>query len=162
MMRRLLLLLVVGSFPCMAQHPLIFDVSTVVAGAQHIETLYALASGKWSDGGDKVGINSTAIHCYQRFGFCEVATALIFGTASVSLDSFDILRWDTRELIAIDSSAVCVVNTLRFDFIAKKVSISSASKGEEGRNKLCAELTSSLKTTAFLTGALNDNEPKKK
>lgn len=168
-MRRVLLrislrlaLFALGTLPCMAQHPLIFDVSTVVAGAQRIETLYAFASGKWSDAGPNVGINSTSIHCYQRFGFCEIASAVnSFGLASVNLDSFDILRWDTNELIAVDSSAICVVNTLRFDFAAKKVSISSASKGET-RNKLCTELTASLMATAFLTGALGETDQKTK
>jgi len=146
----------------MAQQPLIFDVSTVVVGSQRLETLYAFASGKWSDAGPDVGIDSTDIHCYKRFGFCEVASASnSFKLASVSLSSFDILRWDASEMIAVDSSAICVVNTLRFDFAAKKVSISSASKGET-RDKLCTGLTPSMMATAFLTGAIGETEQKTK
>src|SRR5258708_5518866 len=68
-------LLMLGALPCVAQQPLIFDVSTVVVGSQRLETLWAFAEGKWSDAGSDVGINSTDIHCYKRFGFCEVATA---------------------------------------------------------------------------------------
>jgi hypothetical protein len=66
-------LLLLGALPCAAQKPLIFDVSTVVVGSQRLETLWAFAEGKWSDAGPNVGINSTDIHCYKRFGFCEVA-----------------------------------------------------------------------------------------
>jgi hypothetical protein len=156
----------------MAQ-PLMFDVSTVVVGSQRLKTVYAFAVGKWSDAGPDVGINSTEIHCYKRFGFCEVAIAstssqsyrqlasLASGLAFVSLSSFDILRWDTNELIAVDSSPICLVNTLRFDFAAKKVSISSTSKGET-RDKFCKELTPSMTATAFLTGANGETGEKKK
>ena len=97
-------------------------------------------------------MSSTEIHCYKRLGFCEVANAiLVGGLASVNLASFDILRWDTSEMIAVDSSPICVLNTLRFDFAAKKVSISSASKGET-RDKYCKNLSPSDTATAFLTG----------
>jgi len=138
---------------------LIFDVSTVVVGSQRLETLWVYAAGKWSDAGEHVGINSTEIHCYKRFGFCEVAGAWTsFGLASVNLISFDILRWDTSEMIAVDSSPICLVNTLRFDFVANKVGISSASKGET-RDKFCKDQAPS---TAFLTGATGGTDQKKK
>jgi len=160
--RPLLLIVLFGALPCMAQQPLIFDVSNVVVGSQRLETLYAYAMGKWSDAGDNVGKNSTEIHCYQRFGFCEVAGASSsFGLASVSLISFDILRWDTTEMIAVDSSPTCLVTTLRFDFAAKTVSISSTLKGET-RDKFCKNLTPSMTATAFLTGAIGNAGQKKK
>jgi len=114
------------------QTPLILDVSTVVAGAQRIETMYVYAVGKWSDANAEVSVNSTQIHCYKTFGFCEVASADTLGVAGgiyVNLDSFDVLRWDGKELIAVDSSPICVVNTLRMDFSAMKVTMSSTSKG---------------------------------
>jgi len=146
----------------MAQQPLIFDVSTVVVGSQRLETLWAFAEGKWSDAGPDVGKNSTDIHCYKRFGFCEVASASnSFKLASVSLSSFDILRWDASEMIAVDSSPICVVNTLRFDFAAKKVSLSSTSKGET-RDQFCTGLTTSITATTFLTGALGEPEQGKR
>ena len=143
--RRAYVLLLLGAkFQCMGQQPLIFDVSTVVVGSQRLETLYASAEGKWSDAGPGLLPNSTEIHCYKRFSFCEVASASTSaGLASVSLNSFDILRWDTSEMIGVDSSPVCLVNTLRFDFAARKVSISSASKGET-RDKYCKDLTPSM------------------
>ncbi len=147
--------------PCMAQHPLTIDVSTVVVGAERLETLWTFTMGKWSDAGDHVGLNSTEIHCYQRFGFCEVADAsVISGLASVNLTSFDILRWDASELIAVDSSPICVVNNLRFDFVAKKVSLSSALKGET-RDKYCSGLTPSMTATAFLTDGRGETGSKK-
>ncbi|MGO9011343.1 MAG: hypothetical protein ACLQPN_14665 [Bryobacteraceae bacterium] len=158
----LILIVLLGALPCVAQQPLIFDVSKVVVGSQRLETLWAYAVGKWSDAGDKLGMNSTEIHCYERFGFCEVAGAVTgFGLASVNLASFDILRWDTSEMIAVDSSPICVVNTLRFDFAAKKVSISSTSKGET-RDKVCGDLTASTTATAFLTGGHGESGQKKK
>lgn len=160
--RRACAFLLLGALPCLAQQPLIFDVSTVVVGSQRLETLWAFAEGKWSDAGPDVGTNSTAIHCYKRFGFCEVASASTsLRLTSVSLDGFDILRWDASEMIAVDSSPICQVNTLRFDFAAKKVSISSTSKGET-RDKLCKDLTPSMTATAFLTGAINGGEPGRK
>jgi hypothetical protein len=105
---------------------------------------------------------STDIHCYKRFGFCEVASASTsVRLASVSLSMFDIRRWDTSEMIAVDSSLICLVNTLRFDFAAKKVSISSTSKGET-RDRFCKDLTPSMAATAFLTGANGEPAQKKK
>jgi hypothetical protein len=50
-----------------AQTPMIFDVSDVVVGAKRIDTRYFLATGKWSDGGKDVGVQSVWINCYQRF-----------------------------------------------------------------------------------------------
>ena len=154
--------LLLGTLPCMAQQPWIFDVSNVVIGPQRLATLWAYAVGKWSDAGSDVGKWSTAIHCYKRFGFCEVASASTSGRlASVSLDTYDILRWDTSEMIAVDSSPICLVTTLRFDFAAKKVSISSALKGET-RGQSCDAPTPSMTATAFLTGAVGETGQKKK
>ena len=45
------------------------------------------------------------------------------------LDSFDILRWDSQEMIAVDSSALCIVSTLRVDLVTKRVTLSSSDKG---------------------------------
>ena len=160
--RLLTLILLLGTLPCIAQQPFIYDVSSVVVGSKKLETLWAYAVGKWSDAGENVGINSTVIACYKTFGFCEVAGASnSFGLASVSLDNFDILRWDTSEMIAVESSPICVMNTLRFDFAAKKVSISTSSKGET-RDKICKDLTPSMMGTAFLTGANGETGQKKK
>ena len=138
--------------PPEAQKPLSFDVSTVTVGSQRLVTVWAYAIGKWSDAGPDVYPNSTEIRCYKRFDFCEVANAeSLSKRAFVSVEDFDVLRWDDKELIAVDSSPICVVNTLRFDFVAKKVSLSSASK-DETRDKLCQNFTPSMTGTAFLTG----------
>ena len=140
----------------MAQEPEILNVSSVVVGSQRLETLWAYAMGKWSDAGEDVGTNSTQIQCYKRFGLCEAASAYsMAGQAWVNLDTFDILRWDDREMISVDSSPACTVNTLRFDFVSKKVSISSASKGET-RNGLCKEIISATAHTAFLIGVKDE------
>ncbi len=131
------------------QTPEILSVSQVVAGAQRAETLYAYTMGKWSDADDHLAISSTEIHCYQRFGFCEEADATYAGgQAGVSLNSFDILRWDQRELISVDSSPICVVNTLRFDFGTKKVTITMSPKGET-KDPFCKDVKA---RTAFLGG----------
>lgn len=138
------------------QKPVIFDVAEVVAGAQRTETLYAYAMGKWSDADEHLAIASTEIHCYERFGFCEEGDATYFGgQAGVTVTSLDILRWDKRELIAVDSTPICVVNTLRFDFVAKKVTVTMALKGET-KDKFCKDVKAA---TAFLGGI--DDEVKK-
>jgi hypothetical protein len=108
------------AIPVAAQRPTIFDVSNVVVGAQKIPTLYFYADGKWSDAGDDIGPLSTEILCYKSLGFCHVANATeVAGAASVYLGSFDILRWDSKEMIAVDSSPICVVSTLRVDFVIR-------------------------------------------
>lgn len=138
------------------QTPVIFDVSEVVAGAQRTETLYASAVGKWSDADEHLAVASTEIHCYQRFAFCEEGDATyLSGQAGVTVTSLDILRWDTRELIAVDSTPICVVNTLRFDFAAKKVTVTMALKGET-KDAFCKDIKA---TTAFLGGV--EDEVKK-
>jgi len=116
--------------PVTAQKPTIFDVSDVVVGAQKIQTRYLYTAGKWSDSGDHIGPLSTQIQCYKSLGFCDVATAVeSFGDADASLDTFDILRWDSKEIIAVDSSPICIVNTLRVDLYARRVTLSSSDKG---------------------------------
>jgi hypothetical protein len=113
-----------------AQKPVIFGVSDVVVGAQRIPTTYLFAVGKWSDAGDHVGGSSTNIQCYKALGFCDVANAHSFdGEASVDLDAFDILRWDRQEIIAVDSSAICIVSTIRVDLRTKRITLSSSDKG---------------------------------
>jgi hypothetical protein len=90
----------------------------------------------------------------------------VTGFVPGTLNSFDILRWDNRELIGVDSSPICVVNTLRFDFAAKKVTTTMSLKGET-KDPLCKDIKA---TTAFLGGAKDQikkdikkgNESKKK
>ena len=131
-MRRLLSVFVafVLAVPVAAQKPIIFDVSNVVVGARKIQTLYLFAEGKWSDAGEHIGAASTQIQCYKSLGFCDVANAFeTFGEANVDLTAFDILRWDSREIIAVDSSPICIVNTLRVDLVTKRITLSSSDKG---------------------------------
>src|SRR6516165_9957776 len=97
------------------QTPLTFYESDVVVGAQRLETRFLLAEGFWSDGDKSLAVNSVEIHCYKRFGSCEAAQVL--PGAAVGLTSYYILRWDKNELIAVDSSPICLVNTLRFDLV---------------------------------------------
>jgi hypothetical protein len=135
------------------QSPEMLSVMQVVAGAQRTDTLYLHAMGKWSDSSEHLAVWSTEIDCYEHFGFCEEADATFsLGQAGVSMNSFDILRWDTREVIAVDSSPSCVVNTLRFDLLAKKVTITMALKGET-KDPYCKDLKAS---TAFLGGAKDE------
>jgi hypothetical protein len=134
--------------PAAAQKPLIFNVSNVVIGAQRIGTAYFLATGKWSDDSADAGLSSTEIHCYKRLGFCEVAGA--YPGNNVGLTEFDILRWDSQEMVAEDNSAICVVGILRADFIRKRVTMSSADKGVN-KDPFCAG--SNRVPTAVLLGS---------
>ena len=121
-----------GMLQAFAQKPVIFDVSEVVVGAKRIPTTYLFAVGKWSDAGDHVDGSSTNIQCYKALGFCDVANAHSFdGEASVDLSAYDILRWDRQEIIAVDSSAICIVNTIRVDLVAKRITLSSSDKGSK-------------------------------
>ncbi len=135
------------------QTPFVFDVGEVVVGAKRIETLSFGAVGRWSDA-DTAGVQSTEIHCYRRFAWCEEAQALLVdGEALVVVDEFDIIRWDTKELIAVDSSPPCVVRTLRADFGTKGVTKTMAQKGGV-KDHSCDGFEAS---TAFL-GGLNDEK----
>src|SRR5690349_4309954 len=88
-----LLLTFVSAASAQGQKPMVLDESTVVAGTQRTPTQYVYAMGKWSDATDAALSNSTEIHCYQAFGFCEVASAdSVGGGVYVKLDTFDILR----------------------------------------------------------------------
>jgi hypothetical protein len=135
------------------KHPEIFDVSDVTFGAQRLPTHYLYAAGAWSDASEMENALSVQIECYKRVSHCSVARAVVVGqgpgSVGVVLDGFDILRWDERELIAVDSSAICVVNTIRADLIAKTVTISSAKKATEVAEKdpFCKDVDQS---TAFL------------
>jgi hypothetical protein len=143
-------------------HPEIFDVSDVVMGGQRLPTRYLYAAGAWSDASEMENALSVQIECYKRVDLCNVARAVVVGqgpgSVGVVLDGFDILRWDEREMIAVDSSAICVVNTIRADFMAKTITISSAKKGTELAEKdpFCKDVDQS---TAFL---VNHEEVTKK
>jgi hypothetical protein len=143
---------IIGQTHGQEQTPLILSVTEVVAGTQKLDTTFLYAVGQWSDSTDNTSANSTQIHCYKRFSVCEVASADSLGgpgSVYVTLDSFDIVRWDKQEMIAIDSSPICLVNTLRADFVKHKVTLSSTSKGET-KNKYCEGTDT---PTAFLGGA---------
>jgi hypothetical protein len=154
-------LLLVSAFTfAQDQSPAIFgDPGLGVVGPQRIETDYTWAEGKWSNADANAGINSTIIHCLRKFGFCEEAEGYSFGGQSwVNLTTLDILRWDATELIAVDSTPVCEVNTVRFDFRTKQVSYTVTAKGvtkemPEMSKKVCASIKP---TTAFLGGLKDD------
>ena len=156
------LLFLIGTLlPAMSQTPVIFDANTdVTLGAKKIATTWVYAVGKWSNTDKQTGGSSTQIECYKRLGYCVVASAFtVFGTAELDMNDYDVLRWDTKEMIAVDSSPICVVITLRMDFANKKVSISRTSKGET-KDKTCVEMESTLASTAFLIGG-NAGTPEK-
>lgn len=113
-----------------AQKPAIFDISEVVIGAQRIKTLYFSADGRWSDADPHVGMMSTHVECYKALGFCAMASAdWHMNQAFVQTYTYDILRWDAREIVAEDSSPICVINSLRVDIGTKRVTLSSTDKG---------------------------------
>jgi hypothetical protein len=155
-------LLFLASTAYAQKHPEIFDVSDVVIGAQRLPTRYLYAAGAWSDASEMENALSVQIECYKSIDLCNVARAVVVGQGPGSvgtvLDGFDILRWDEREMIAVDSSAICVVNTIRADFIAKTITISSGKKATKlaDEDPFCKDADQS---TAFL---VNHEEVKKK
>lgn len=109
-----------------AQKPMLFNVSRGIVGARRIPTLYFHALGKWSDAGGHVGLLSTEIKCYKAFGFCDVANAhWILSQASVTLRTFEIVRWDNTAIIAVDRAPLCERDTIRAELPKKKVTMSS-------------------------------------
>lgn len=148
--RGLLITVIACTSMATAQTPYQFTVTEMAVGSRHIKTLCLYASGKWSFAGPDTATKSTYLHCYEKFGICEGADAYSLGGKAVaSLTTYDIVRWDGREMIAEDSSPECVVNMLRVDFAANKVSLTSNAKGVS--DKVCENLT--LPPTALLIGA---------
>jgi hypothetical protein len=150
----LLLILTALSLPGIADGPVIYSVGPEVVGTGNLPTLYAFAIGRWSNPRPKAGRRSTEIHCYKRFSFCEVADSRINddAQAAVTLETFNIVRWDEHEMIAVDSdslAAACAVKTLRFDFLNTQVSLGATSKGLEG-NIFCEGVD--IAVTSFLIG----------
>jgi hypothetical protein len=142
-----------GLASAQSKPPVIFDVSEVVVGAQRIPTLFAHTAGKWSDARQGTGYLATDIQCFKRLAFCADADAFPVESgdlggrqANVSLDTYDIVRWDDNELIAVDSTPMCDVRTIRFDFRKKMVSYTSTLKNED------AVCKGAKTTTAFLEG----------
>ena len=119
------------SVPASAQKPIVYDVAKVVVGTQRIPTLQLLAAGKWSNAGDSAGMLSVEIHCYKSLGFCEVANTFPSGDeANVALDSFDIRRWDSHEMIAVSGPDICgAVSIIRVDLAKKRVTRTFSDKG---------------------------------
>jgi hypothetical protein len=157
-MRQLLFSCVVLALaiPVAAQTPTIFDVSNVVVGANKIPTLYLFAEGKWSDAGENDGAASTQIFCYKSLGFCEVANAHwseVGSGANVSLTTFEIKRWDSNEIIAMEESPTCisygVVTTLSADLKNKRITLSYS---DNGVKKIAFCMASGKHSTAVLWG----------
>ncbi len=147
----LVLLMAVLSLSASAQSPDIFSVDDVVVGSSKTPTRYLFALGKWSDAGDDVAVMSTHIECYKRLGYCFVASANTWTRkAGVNVQGFDILRWDDKEIIAVDSGLICVVDTLRADLIKKRITLSSADKGIKN-DPLCKG-SDKLGTAVLLNG----------
>ena len=81
-----------------------------------------LYSDKCSDAGDKVAARSQYIQRYKSFGYCSVASANCGQGKPVSnVEGFDVLRWDDKEIIAVDSGLICVVNTRRADLTRREL-----------------------------------------
>ena len=137
-----------------AQSPEIFYVSDEVVGEQRLDTVYFFALGKWSNAVDAAEVNSTQIDCYKRFGFCSVSSASsMHGKAFVSVDEYDILSWDSRELLAVDTSPICQTNNIHVDFAKRQVSVSPTSK-HVTNDPLC-QIADKHMATAFLLGILD-------
>src|SRR5215831_294475 len=127
-MRPMLFIFLIFGFviPSAAQAPAAFDVSSVIVGKQRTPTLYFHAVGKRSDAGEHVGLLSTEIQCYEALGFCEVADARwSSNSAFVALRTFEIHAWNSAEIIAVDRSAVCEIDTIRAELTKERVIISS-------------------------------------
>jgi hypothetical protein len=137
--------------PKAGPHPEEFQIVNVVVGAKRIPTFWFHAAGKWwpdVDSADSplVGPISAEIRCFKAFEFCERVGAIIAPGPHtvVVVQDFDVLRWDSTEIIAVDSEETCDVLTLRIEFSKERVSLDRAPKG----NVCPGEIAS----TSFLEG----------
>jgi hypothetical protein len=100
----------------------------LTVGPQKIETAYLHAIGTWSDDTAPVGFSSTEIDCFSSSSICEAATAVV--AVGVQVQMFEVLRWNTREIIAEEPRGYCGADILRIDLVKKTVTVSPIAKGK--------------------------------
>jgi hypothetical protein len=146
-----------------AQTPAVFDLSDVVVGTKQIDTTFFLTIGKWSDASRcsdeaKVFTPSTEIHCYKAFSFCDEANAIsVRGQPSLDTTSYNILRWDAKEIVAVNSEAPCIEDTLQVDFDARRVTATRALK-HKPNDPWCKTFSTKDERVAFLEGMKEELE----
>jgi hypothetical protein len=129
-----------GINPEAGPHPEIFWVDKVTVGTNRILTLAFSATGKWWPDTDSIdpkasaqtGPLSAEIRCFKDFAFCERVGAVVAvgpPMTVVVVEDFDILRWNDKEIIAVDNEETCDVLTLRVEIPTKRVSLDRVPKG---------------------------------
>jgi hypothetical protein len=142
------------------QSPLSFDVANVMVGSKGIATTTLNAVGRWSPDEESMGSSflgpmSAEVRCFKTFGFCERIGAIVTsGSSSATVlvvQDFDVVRWDDKEILAVDDTAPCVTNTLRVNFGAKTVEQSRALKTSV-KDRSCRKFSHIDEWTTFLVG----------
>jgi hypothetical protein len=84
------------------------------------------ATGNWipADPKDKPAFPSeTQVDCFRTGMSCVEATAdLYMGHPHVSLNYFQVIKWDKDGIIAGDSSGICMTVTMQITFAEKRIS----------------------------------------
>jgi hypothetical protein len=83
-------------------------------------------NGRWvpSDAKEKAAYPSeTQIDCQRQTNTCTEATAEYFsGHPHVTLDYFEIIKWDENGIIATSADGICMTETMIISFADKKIS----------------------------------------
>jgi hypothetical protein len=91
-----------------------------------------VAFGRWTPSDPKdhdFSPSETEIECEHQSRSCAEATAKYFaGTPHVSLEYFEVAKWDENGIIATSSSKVCMTETILISFSDESISSTHAMK----------------------------------
>lgn len=84
----------------------------------------------------------TRVDCEKRTGQCIEAIADDFsGHPHISLAYFQIIKWDSNGIVAINADAICVTRTISIGFAAKHIGdVREAKVLPDGTQKACQSL----------------------
>ncbi|PWT82922.1 MAG: hypothetical protein C5B58_07340 [Acidobacteria bacterium] len=107
-----------------------------------------VSSGRWvpSNPKDKAAFPSEVeIDCDAQTRMCIEATAEYFaGHPHVSIDYFDIMKWDANGIVASSSSAICMTRTILVSFADKSISDTHSEKVlDKDKKGACASIRAS-------------------
>jgi hypothetical protein len=117
----------------------LFIVCATLAQPQRSNTIYFnydkgsfTATGNWIPANPKdkpAFVSETEIDCFKQNMSCVEGTAELFmGHPHITLEYLQILKWDNDEILATDSTGICMTVTMQITFAEKRISSTHAMK----------------------------------
>jgi hypothetical protein len=97
------------------------------------------ATGNWTpaDPKDKPALPSeTEIDCFKNSGSCvEGRAETYFGHPHITLNFYEVIKWDGNGIIARDSSGTCMTVTMQITYAEKRISSTHSMKTLDDETK---------------------------